>query len=112
MSRIGKSPVNIPSGVDVNIGDQEITVKGPLGVLSQAKSEMVNIRRDGDTLVFETANDTAAATAMSGTLRALVNNMVTGVKSGFERKLTLVRTQSFTRCHRASSARHHSKPRW
>ncbi len=90
MSRVGKNPVNIPSGVEVNMGNAEITVKGPLGALSQRLNSLVNVRRDGDTLVFETANDSASANAMSGTLRALVNNMVIGVSSGFEKKLTLV----------------------
>ena len=90
MSRIGKNPVNIPSGVEVNIGGDEISVKGPLGVLSQRISKLVSIRRDGETLVVETADGSAAANAMSGTLRALVGNMVKGVSSGFERKLTLV----------------------
>ena len=90
MSRIGKNPVKVPSGVDVNIGDSEITVKGPLGVLSQRINKLVTIRRDGDALTVETTDDSLAANAMSGTLRALVANMVTGVSNGFERKLTLV----------------------
>ena len=90
MSRVGNNPVNIPSGVEVNMGNEEITVKGPLGVLSQRLNKLVNIRRDGDTLVFEKADDSASANAMSGTLRSLVSNMVTGVSSGFEKKLTLV----------------------
>ena len=90
MSRVGSNPVNIPSGVEVNMGNEEITVKGPLGVLSQRLNKLVKIRRDVDTLVFETADDSASANAMSGTLRSLVSNMVTGVSSGFEKKLTLV----------------------
>lgn len=90
MSRVGKNPVIIPSGVEVTLGSEEITVKGPLGVLSQRLNALVNVRRDGDTLLVETTDDSAAANAMSGTLRALVNNMVIGVSSGFERKLTLV----------------------
>ena len=90
MSRIGKNPVNIPAGVDVSIGDNEITVKGPLGSLSQRVSKLVSIRRDRETLVVETVDGSPAANAMSGTLRALVGNMVTGVSTGFERKLTLV----------------------
>lgn len=90
MSRVGKNPVNIPSGVEVNMGNEEITVKGPLGALSRRLNALVNVRRDGDTLVFETADDSASANAMSGTLRSLVNNMVIGVSSGFEKKLTLV----------------------
>ena len=90
MSRIGKNPVKIPAGVDVSIGDNEITVKGPLGSLSQRVSKLVSIRRDRETLVVETVDGSPAANAMSGTLRALVGNMVTGVSTGFERKLTLV----------------------
>ena len=90
MSRVGKNPVKLPSGVDVTIGNEEITVKGPLGALSQRANKLVNVRRDGDALQFEAADDSAAANAMSGTLRSLVSNMVTGVSAGFERKLTLV----------------------
>jgi large subunit ribosomal protein L6 len=90
MSRVGKYPVKVPSGVEIKLGDDEITVKGPLGVLSQRVSKLVNIRHDDDELSFERADDSVAANAMSGTLRALVANMVTGVSSGFERKLTLV----------------------
>ena len=90
MSRIGKSPVKVPSGVEVTVGSGEITVKGPLGVLSQRINKLVGVRRDGDVLVVETTDDSVAANAMSGTLRALLANMVTGVSSGFERKLTLV----------------------
>ena len=90
MSRIGKNPGNVPSGVEVTIGDSEITVKGPLGVLSQRVNKLVSVRRDSDALIVETADDSVAANAMSGTLRALLANMVTGVSSGFERKLTLV----------------------
>jgi len=90
MSRIGKNPVNIPSGVEVKIGDQEVTAKGPLGSLTQRVNKLVNVRREGDALVFEPANGSAEANAMSGTVRALVGNLVTGVSTGFERKLTLV----------------------
>jgi large subunit ribosomal protein L6 len=90
MSRIGKYPVNIPSGVEVKIGDGEVMAKGPLGSLAQRVSKLVKVRRDGDTLVFEPADDSTAANAMSGTVRALVGNLVAGVNTGFERKLTLV----------------------
>lgn len=90
MSRVGKNPVSIPSGVDVTLGGESITVKGPLGTLTQPANKLVSVRRDGDALVVDTENDTAAANAMSGTMRALVNNMVTGVSKGFEKKLTLV----------------------
>jgi len=90
MSRIGNNPVNIPSGVDATISGEAITVKGSLGTLSQPASTLVNVKRDGDTVVFEATNGSKAANAMSGTLRALVANMVTGVSSGFEKKLTLI----------------------
>jgi large subunit ribosomal protein L6 len=90
MSRIGKSPVAVPKGVEVTIAANEVSVKGPLGTLSQRLSENVKLVIDGESLVFSTANDSYDAIAMSGTLRAVVANMVTGVTKGFERKLTLV----------------------
>jgi len=90
MSRVGKLPITVPAKVEVTLAADEITVKGPLGVLKQAATSLVYIKRDGDKLVFEAANDTQAANAMSGTMRALLANMVHGVDKGFERKLTLV----------------------
>jgi large subunit ribosomal protein L6 len=90
MSRIGKSPVALPKGVEVNIAATEVSVKGPLGSLSQALNGKVKVAKDGEQLVFAVADDSYEANAMSGTLRALVANMVTGVTKGFERKLTLV----------------------
>jgi large subunit ribosomal protein L6 len=90
MSRIGSNPVNIPAGVDATIGADAITVKGALGTLTQPANKLVNVKRDGDNVVFEAADDSIAANAMSGTLRALVANMVTGVSAGFEKRLTLV----------------------
>lgn len=90
MSRVAKNPVLIPSGVEVNLAAGMISVKGPQGTLSQVLKEDVKIERDGDKLLCKAANESAQANAMSGTLRALVANMVTGVSKGFERKLTLV----------------------
>src|SRR5690606_20337067 len=90
MSRIAKYPVELPKGVEANIAADQITVKGPLGTLVQPLNGLVNITQDGGKLSFAAANDSREAKAMSGTLRALVNNMVTGVSKGFERKLTLV----------------------
>lgn len=90
MSRIAKYPVAVPQGVQATINEQQITVKGPLGTLTQALNPNVDIRLDDGQLTFDTANDSREAKAMSGTMRALVNNMVTGVSSGFERKLSLV----------------------
>lgn len=90
MSRIANYPVVLPKGVDASISSELVSVKGPLGSLSQTVSQDVRIERDGDKLLFKAANDSRQANAMSGTLRALVANMVEGVTKGFERKLTLV----------------------
>ncbi len=90
MSRVAKNPVVVPAGVDVKIGAVEITVKGPLGELTQRVSGGVSIEREGDALVCKADEGVANSRAMSGTVRALVNNMVTGVSKGFERKLNLV----------------------
>ena len=90
MSRIAKNPVAVPSGVEVKISDDNIFVKGPLGELNQALSGDVIVKLANNELTFEVANETRFAKAMSGTLRALLNNMVTGVSKGFERRLTLL----------------------
>ena len=90
MSRIAKYPVALPKGVEATINNDQIIVKGPLGTLTQALTGDVAIGQEDGQLTFSVANDTRLAKAMSGTLRALVNNMVTGVSKGFERKLTLV----------------------
>lgn len=90
MSRIAKYPVELPKGVEASIAVDSITVKGPLGTLNQHLTGDVIINQDADKLQFVVANDSRHAKAMSGTLRALVANMVNGVNKGFERKLTLV----------------------
>ena len=90
MSRIGKMPITIPAGVDVTIKQDQVNVKGAGGVLSVAASMLVTITNDAGKLSFAPANDSREAHAMSGTVRQLVNNMVTGVTKGFEKKLTLV----------------------
>jgi large subunit ribosomal protein L6 len=90
MSRIAKNPVIIPEKVEVDLGQAELTVKGPLGTLRQALSKDVVVKVEGGQVSFAAANDTIQANAMSGTLRAIVANMVRGVKQGFEKKLTLV----------------------
>lgn len=90
MSRVAKNPVAIPQGVEVTISAGEIAVKGPLGTLRQALNDAVTVERDGDTVVCKARDGVANARAMSGTVRALVNNMVAGVSKGFERKLNLV----------------------
>lgn len=90
MSRIAKYPVALPKGVEANISAGQIVVKGPLGTLTQALTGDVRIQQEDGHLSFAVADDSRQAKAMSGTLRALVNNMVTGVSSGFERRLNLV----------------------
>ena len=90
MSRVGKMPIAVPQGVDIAITADQITVKGSNGTLSRALNPLVTITNDADKISFVPANDSAAADAMSGTMRALVANMVGGVSKGFEKKLALV----------------------
>lgn len=90
MSRIGKNPIALPDKVEVAIGPGEVTVKGPLGTLKQRLSPDVKVAVEGRVVKFETANESQQANAMSGTMRAIVANMVNGVGKGFEKKLSLV----------------------
>jgi large subunit ribosomal protein L6 len=90
MSRIGNLPIPVPGGVEVTMASGKISVKGPLGTLSHPLSEGVEVKRDGDSIVFKPVDGSIQNNAMSGTLRALVANMVQGVTKGFERKLQLV----------------------
>ena len=88
MSRVAKSPVEIPNGVTVTIESQLLTVKGDKGELTQAIAAGVIVTQENNQLTFSVEND--KAWTMAGTIRALVNNMVIGVSKGFERKLQLV----------------------
>jgi large subunit ribosomal protein L6 len=90
MSRVAKMPVVVPQGVDVAMKDDQINVKGALGALALAQNALVTIKNDAGQLTFVPANESREANAMSGTMRQLVNNMVTGVTKGFEKKLSLV----------------------
>lgn len=90
MSRVGKMPIALPSGAEATISAAQISVKGPLGTLSLPLNGLVKVANDNGTLKFDVANDSREANAMSGTVRALVNNMVNGVTKGFEKKLSLV----------------------
>jgi len=83
-------PVAVPQGVDVQIKDDQISVKGAGGTLSLTQNELVKVGSKDGKLSFEPANETREANAMSGTMRQLVNNMVVGVTKGFEKKLSLV----------------------
>ena len=90
MSRVGKMPITIPKGVDVTTGDDTIKVKGALGSLARPVNALVSVKNEDGKLMFTPANDSPEADAMSGTMRALVANMVGGVTKGFEKKLSLV----------------------
>jgi large subunit ribosomal protein L6 len=90
MSRVGKMPVTVPQGVDVAIKEDQINVKGALGTLALTQNALVTVVNDAGKLTFAPANESREANAMSGTMRQLVNNMVTGVTKGFEKKLSLV----------------------
>ena len=90
MSRIGKAPINVPSGVDVRISGQVVTVKGPRGELSRELPELVSVSQDGDVLQVERVDDTREARAMHGLMRSLVANMVIGVTDGFRKELDIV----------------------
>lgn len=90
MSRVAKNPIAVPAGVEVTLAAHQISIKGPKGVLTQALNADVAVERQGDVLMCKATNETQQANAQSGTIRALVANMIVGVSQGFERKLTLV----------------------
>ena len=90
MSRVAKNPVVIPEKVEVVLNADNISVSGPLGKVIQPLTSAVKLAREGETITFTAADDSQHANAMSGTLRALVANMVSGVSEGFSRKLTLI----------------------
>jgi large subunit ribosomal protein L6 len=89
MSRVAKAPVEIPAGVTVTLSGQDIKVKGPNGELSHTIHSLVNVKQEENVLVTTVAEETKAAWAQAGTARALINNMITGVSKGFEKKLIL-----------------------
>ena len=90
MSRVANNPVKIPDGVTISLLDNEINVKGSKGSLSMVINEHVDVEQVEDSLKFSAGNRSSFSNAMSGTTRALVNNMVLGVSQGFEKKLELV----------------------
>ncbi len=90
MSRIGKLPITVPSGVDVAIDGRTVTVKGPKGTLSHTVIEPIAVERDDDgTLVVKRPDDERRSKAMHGLSRTLVNNLVVGVTAGYEKKLEI-----------------------
>jgi len=89
MSRIGKQPISIPSGVTATINGQDVTVKGPKGELSTTLHDLVTVSQDDDGIKVAPVNDSKDARSMWGMSRSLVDNLVTGVASGFEKKLAI-----------------------
>jgi large subunit ribosomal protein L6 len=90
MSRIAKYPVPLPKGVEFNLAGGQISIKGPLGTIARSADPNVEVKKEGEAIVFKALGNSNHANAMSGTVRALVANMVTGVTKGFEKKLALV----------------------
>jgi large subunit ribosomal protein L6 len=90
MSRIGRLPIAVPSGVSVTIADQQVTVKGPKGEISQNFRPDMTIKLEEDKLIVQRANDEKENRALHGLTRSLLNNMVIGVTKGWERDLEVV----------------------
>ena len=90
MSRIAKNPVSLPGGTEVTIKEDTIVAKGPVGELTMNKHPLVSVNQEDGTLQVAANDESTQARAMSGTTRALLSNLVTGVSSGFEKKLTII----------------------
>ena len=90
MSRIGKTPIAVPSGVDISISGSAVTVKGPKGQLSRELPGGITVRQDGDVLLVERPDEERRSRAMHGLARSLLNNMVVGVTDGFRKELDIV----------------------
>ncbi len=90
MSRVGKVPVEVPKGVEIKISGQRVSVKGSKGSMEHDVHELVAVEMNDAELTVKAVNDSQQANALSGTSRAVIQNMVTGVAEGFERKLEIV----------------------
>ena len=90
MSRVAKNPITVPSGVEIKISDNEINVKGAKGNMLLAIHKLVAVSQEDGILKIQSADESKGGWAMAGTFRALINNMVVGVSSGFSKKLQLV----------------------
>lgn len=90
MSRVAKNPVTIPAGVEFKLDGKKLSLKGPKGRLEYALHALVSVAQEGNVLKVKPTNETSFANALSGTTRALVNNMVNGVAKGFEKKLSII----------------------
>jgi large subunit ribosomal protein L6 len=89
MSRVGKSPITVPSGVSVTIADDAITVSGSKGTLSQFTMDNITVAQEGEQIIVTRANDEPKIRAKHGLMRALINNMVEGVSKGFSKQLEI-----------------------
>lgn len=89
MSRIGTTPINVPGGVDVQLSERTVTVKGPKGSLSRDLPGAITVRQDADTLVVERPDDSSENRSLHGLTRTLVNNMVVGVTEGYAKELEI-----------------------
>lgn len=90
MSRVAKAPVTLPAGTSVTLNDRQVEVKGKNGSLSLHLHELVELKQEENTVILAPVKDTKEAWMHTGTIRALLNNMVNGVTNGFERRLQLV----------------------
>ena len=90
MSRVGKKPITVPSGVDFSVKDNVVTVKGPKGTLTKEFNKSITIKLEDGHITFERPNDEPFTRSIHGTTRALINNMVKGVSEGYRKTLTLV----------------------
>ena len=90
MSRIGRSPIAVPAGVEVQVSDGQVTVKGPKGTLARPLPGEITVRQEETTLLVERPNDERNNRALHGLTRSLVNNMVVGVTAGFTKELEIV----------------------
>src|SRR5260370_7363939 len=90
MSRIAKYPIPLPKGVDLTLASGSISVKGQLGTIARPTDPNVEVKKEGEQVTFKALGNSNHADAMSGTMRALIANMVAGVTKGFEKRLSLV----------------------
>jgi len=90
MSRIGKAPITIPSGVEVSVSSNSVTVKGPKGTLTRPLIGGITVRQEANTLLVERPDDLRESRSLHGLTRALVNNMVVGVTDGFVKELEII----------------------
>jgi large subunit ribosomal protein L6 len=90
MSRVGRSPIAVPSGVEITLADRQVTIKGPRGTLSRSVPGEIKVRQEDSTLLVERPDDERQNRALHGLTRSLVNNMVVGVTDGFTKELEIV----------------------